>query len=232
LFQARDMEETNTEMGKTRKRKKDGSAIDKVLVTLRQDILTGRIGAGELLSEISLSERFKVSRTPVRKALAVLASEGLITTLPKRGHLVRTVSLSEVKEAFFLREILEVEAVALACRRIKDSELDQLGSMYKNATPDQMAELNHKFHSTIAHASGNRILAEFIDQLLLLMQRIILLDPELTKFPPEGVEESVSAWEEFDILKALRARDEVAAREAMRRHIRRTEQMIWQRPGE
>ena len=90
------------------------STADRIYNELKQDIMWGNVPPGSLLSEIRLDDHFGASRTPVRQALSMLAKDGLITTLPQRGHLVRTVSISEMLDAFRLREILEVEAAAQA----------------------------------------------------------------------------------------------------------------------
>ncbi len=213
-----------------RKRNKT-SATQQIFETLQKEILSGRITAGELLSEEMLAERFGVSRTPVRRALGMLASDGLVNTLPKRGHQVRSVSLGEVREAFYLRELLELEAVSLAVQRMSDAEMEELfrvhNSIWRRFTGQNIADIhfeeapatNREFHMMIAHASGNRLLAEFIDLLLKRMEQVMTLDPNLHGPPPENRE---GYEEELVLLQAMSARDEKAAREAMRKHIRGT----------
>lgn len=192
------------------------SATENVYTTLKQEIMWGEIEPGTLLSELKLAERFGVSRTPVREALTMLASDGLVTTIPRRGHLVRTVSLSEILGAFRVRELLEVEAVAQATRRIADQEIAYLRGLAEAGNDADLPDLNREFHLTIAKASGNRILADFIERLLILMQSVLIMDPHLAAWTEEGMEE------ELAIINALAARDEKAACEAMRCHIRNT----------
>lgn len=192
------------------------SASEQVYNTLKQEIMWGEIEPGTLLSELKLAARFGVSRTPVREALTMLASDGLITTLPRRGHLVRTVSFSELLGAFRLRELLEVEAVAQASQRITDSELVYLSELARVRDDADIPALNREFHMTVARASGNRVLADFIERLLILMQSILIKDPHLASWTEEGMEEETA------IINALAARDEDAAREAMRSHVRNT----------
>lgn len=192
------------------------SVTENVYTTLKHDIMWGKIESGTLLSELKLAARFGVSRTPVREALTMLASDGLINTLPRRGHLVRTISLSEMLNAFRVRELLEVEAVAQAVRRITDQEIAHLRELAEAGDGVDLPDLNRQFHMTIARASGNRILADFIERLLILMQSVLIMDPHLAAWTEEGMEE------ELAIINALAARDEEAAREAMRRHIRNT----------
>jgi DNA-binding GntR family transcriptional regulator len=193
------------------------STSERVYAALKREIMWGKIQPGTLLSETQLAARFGVSRTPVREALTVLASDGLITTLPWRGHLVRTVSFSEILEAFRLRELLEVEAAGQACLCITQRELAYLSELSRRRDNDGLVpDINRQFHMAIAHASGNRVLADFIERLLMMMQSVLLKDPHLASWTEDGMEA------ELAIIDALAARDEEAAREAMRSHIRNT----------
>ena len=192
------------------------SASDQVYATLKQEVVWGEIEPGTLLSESKLAARFGVSRTPVREALTMLASDGLITTLSRRGHLVRTVSFSEILGAFRLRELLEVEAAGLAAQRVTDHDLAYLRQLAENRDGGDVPAKNREFHMTIARASGNRVLAEFIERLLMLMQSVLIKDPHLRTWTREGMQVELS------IIDALASRDEEAAREAMGGHIRNT----------
>lgn len=202
--------------GRQRRSATPPTVAQTIYTALKEEILWGRIESETLLSETALAGRFGVSRMPVREALAMLASDGLVVTLPRRGHLVRTVSLTEVLDAFRVREILEVESVAQAVHRIGEKDLARLRELIDiRATPDLPA-VNREFHLTIARASGNRILAEFLEELLASMQRVLIEAPQTVAWFAEVAEE------ESAIVDALEARDEAAAEEAMRRHIRNT----------
>jgi DNA-binding GntR family transcriptional regulator len=193
------------------------STSERVYSELKRQIMWGEIQPGTLLSEAQLATRFGVSRTPVREALTMLASDGLITTLPWRGHLVRTVSFSEILDAFRLRELLEVEAAGQACLCITEQELAHLTKLSRRRDDDNIIpDINRQFHMTIAHASGNRVLADFIERLLMMMQSVLIKDPHLASWTEEGMQAEIA------IIEALTARDEEAAREAMRNHIRNT----------
>jgi DNA-binding GntR family transcriptional regulator len=181
-------------------------AADQVYITLKEEILSGEISSGELLSENEIARRFMVSRTPVREALNKLACDGLVQVLPQRGHLVRTVSFSEIMEAFRLRELLEVEAAGEAARNITDEELEDLTLIMTD--PEDTVLANYKFHTAIAHIGGNRLLTETLEEVLMLMQRMIVIHPTL--FDPNP---------ELKVIEALATRDPDAARTAMRAHI-------------
>jgi DNA-binding GntR family transcriptional regulator len=192
------------------------SASEQVYTALKQEIMWGEIEPDTLLSELKLAARFGVSRTPVREALTMLTSDGLVTTLSRRGHLVRTVSFSEILGAFRLRELLEVEAVGQAAHRITDRDLEYLRELAEDRDGTDIPAINREFHMTIARASGNRLLAEFIERLLILMQSVLIKDPHLKTWTDEGLQV------ELTIIDALASHDEEAAREAMGSHIRNT----------
>jgi DNA-binding GntR family transcriptional regulator len=189
-------------------KRKRGQLSERIYEGLKQDILSGEIPPGTLLSEAVLGRRYEASRTPVREALNRLACDRVIVTLPQRGHLVRTVSVSEAIEAFRVRELLEVEAAGQAALRITDREVAYLKELAAG-DPDGPAMVNYRIHGTIALIAGNRLLADFIEETLVLMQRMIATHPDREDLEPE-----------LQVIEALEARDPAAAREAMRVHIR------------
>lgn len=188
---------------------------DTIYQSLKMEILSGTIEAGTLLSEIDIARRFGVSRTPVREALNRLAGDRVLVALPKRGHLVRTVSISEAIDAYRVREILEMEAAAEAALRITRQDLDYLYGLLDQPAEDRVM-MNYKVHVRIAQISGNRLLAEFIEETLILMQRIISGHPDIALLLEEAAEP------ERKVIRALEAGDPIAAREAMGLHIRQS----------
>lgn len=206
----------------TRRYSSGNSRAQEVYASLKDDIVWGRIAPGTMLSETRIAEAFSVSRTPVREALHKLAAAGLVQSIPNQGHLVHTVSASEALDAFRLREILEVEAAGQAAERITEEDIERLRELADTRKSDDFIALNHEFHTIIARASGNRILADYIDQLLILMQQILAVDPHLADWTEEGAEA------EHDIIEALEAGDAPLARKAMRRHIRNTRSVVLQ----
>ena len=78
-----------------------------LLEHLRQQILDGHFQSGSRLNEVRLSEQLKVSRTPVRAALQVLAGEGLLRHTPNKGFTVRDFPVSEIIDAYEMRALAE-----------------------------------------------------------------------------------------------------------------------------
>jgi DNA-binding GntR family transcriptional regulator len=99
---------------------------DDIAVILEDEIVSGAIPPGTVLRQEQLSERFDVSRTPVREALRRLAALGLVTFIPNRGVRVRALSREELREAFLVRAELESLATELATPRMTPADLAAL----------------------------------------------------------------------------------------------------------
>ncbi|WP_135689826.1 GntR family transcriptional regulator, partial [Klebsiella pneumoniae] len=101
-------------------------ANQQIYKILRQDIVRCEIKPGTLLSEKEVSERFDVSRQPVREAFIKLAENGLIQIRPQRGSYVRKISLSRVKEFSFVRQAIESEIARSATLLVTKQQIEQL----------------------------------------------------------------------------------------------------------
>src|SRR5579883_3191712 len=99
---------------------------DDIARLLEDEIVSGAIRPGTVLRQEQLSERFEVSRTPIREALRRLAALGLVSFVPNRGVRVRTISREELREAFLVRAELESLATALAVPRMTADDLAAL----------------------------------------------------------------------------------------------------------
>jgi DNA-binding GntR family transcriptional regulator len=99
---------------------------DEIALAVEEAIVSGELAPGTLLRQEDLSERFAVSRTPVREALRRLSALGLASFEPNRGARVRTLSREELHEAFLVRAELESLATEIAAERIDAAGLDEL----------------------------------------------------------------------------------------------------------
>jgi DNA-binding GntR family transcriptional regulator len=109
----------------------DSTKADEIALELEREIVTGELAPGTVLRQEHLSERFAVSRTPVREALRQLAARGLVSFEPNRGVRVRTLSRDELYEAFLVRAELESLATALAAPKLTDADLAELDAAEK-----------------------------------------------------------------------------------------------------
>lgn len=144
---------------------------------LRDRILRARIAPGTHLQEIPLGQELGVSRTPVRAALALLASEGLLEYAPKRGYTVRAFAMTEIAAAHEVRANLEGMACRFAAERgLSPSEAAELervlaigdvilekGRLFEDDR-EAWTEMNDLFHGRIIELAGNRLLADLIER--------------------------------------------------------------------
>src|SRR5918999_4280375 len=138
---------------------------------LRELILEGGLKGGERLAELPLASQLKVSRTPLRLALAQLEHEGLLEAVPGGGFAVSTFTEQQVADAIDLRGVLEGMAARLAAERLEDpSELEamhgcvaQLDALVRPDRPaieafERYVQLNKRFHSLLLLLAKSQVI--------------------------------------------------------------------------
>src|ERR1700719_2926789 len=145
--------------------REDQSLHDEILSRLRDHIVEGNIPDGGRVPERQLCEMLKISRTPLREALKVLAAEGLVELLPNRGARVRPLSEHDLGELFDVMGGLEALAGRLACENITDAEIAEIERLHYEMDgfflhPDMHGyfRVNHLVHQKIVEASRNAVL--------------------------------------------------------------------------
>jgi len=143
----------------------NGKLATDLVQKLERDIVTGVLKPGDKLDERSLSERFGVSRTPVREALQTLASSGLVATMPRRGTIVASITVGELIEMFEVMAELEAMCARLAARRMPRVDIDNLialgdvcSALQEHADADAYYEANVRFHEAIYAGCRNSFL--------------------------------------------------------------------------
>lgn len=198
------------------------SLTDRLVVELRSAILTGVLAPGSIVVEHRLAQEYSVSKTPVREALRLLTSQGLLTVLPKKGYLVRTMGLNDVQETLDLRMLLEPHAAAAAAgflpRQLTVRLRQLLDAQAEVSSTDPLAAMNlaQDFHQAIADASRNTRLAESLRHCFDETARAHHVLPGLQHYMgiPAELEEHEA------IYAAISASDARAAEDAMRVHLR------------
>lgn len=186
---------------------------------LEQDIVTGVLRPGERLDEQSLAIRFKVSRTPIREALAQLASAGLITSQLHRGAFVAQLDVRDIVERFETMAALEGMCARLAARRITPMEKDTLRNALAacaralSSEPDSYSGENDNFHEVIYDASHNDFLSEQARQLARRLRPYRRLQLRL----PGRLDASVTEHEE--IMNAILHGHGVLAEQLLKDHV-------------
>lgn len=220
-------------------KKQDRLSIDGYSATLNEtakqvydrlltELIDWTLEPGDILVESRLAERFDTSRTPVREALKVLVGEGFLKAIPRTGYVVRTVTLEDVREVCYMREILEPEATALTAERVTDADVRTTIDELEACTQDleahslqhgedavearELYDYNTYFHLSIAHMSGISRLVTAISRLLKEEERVMFHDT--TVKAPLFV-----AREHLELLDVIRTGDPEGARVAMRQHV-------------
>ncbi len=195
--------------------------------TLRDWILHGHVRPGGRLEEVPLAEQLGVSRTPVRAALGILASEGLIDHQPKRGYLVRAFNMEEIVAAYEVRSVLE----GLACRNtaargLTDEQVQRLraslaegdrilaSGQMRPEDHEPYQQMNVTIHDTLLMASGNPWVTRFAEQaqnIPYASDRIVLWDDHAIILRSHG--------DHHRIIEAVIARDSHRAEQLMREHV-------------
>lgn len=103
---------------------KNLSTTESILDQLRNDI-NNFVYDEQFITEAAISTRFQVSRTPAREALNTLCQEGILEKIPRKGYLIRKLSLSELQQLCQYRSILECGSVEYAIRFASDSDLEK-----------------------------------------------------------------------------------------------------------
>jgi len=146
---------------------------DQLVAGIRDLITNGAMRPGDKVSEAMLCERFDVSRTPLREALKVLASEGLVELRPRRGAIVASVSEDEIEEIFPIMASLEALAGEMACKKATVEEIaemqlihDKLMRDFKAKREDAYLAGNRAFHEGLFRIADNATLYGFYAQIL------------------------------------------------------------------
>jgi DNA-binding GntR family transcriptional regulator len=145
------------------------TAQEAVLAELRRAIVSGQLKPGEQVLQDALAEQFGVSRVPLREALKILEGEGQVLYRPHRGYFVAELDVSDLREVYLMRDLLESEAVRLAVPRLGEPDLRALTAAAAevdraDAVGDlvAMTAANRSFHFLLIEAAGLPRLARLV----------------------------------------------------------------------
>lgn len=195
-----------------------------IVAALKDQIIHWHYPPEHRLTEAELCKKFSVSRSPVREALRVLATDGFVKKLPNRAYVVRQYNLDEIEELYEVRLALELYAVECLATRgpQKKHDKDDLVKLKRTWTgllnapskkPEELAKLDTLFHETLAHALGNKSLLRHlraINERLMLFRIIDFGKPDR----PDS-----TCRQHLEILKRIESKDAPGARVAMQRNI-------------
>jgi DNA-binding GntR family transcriptional regulator len=198
---------------------------DVVAREVRNGIISGGLAPGERLREEALALKHGVSRVPAREALHLLAQEGFVDIVPRRGARVAFPSAKRTRELMVVREDLEQLAARLAARRRGGDEADDLRRVLSQGTAaaaernyDGVPELIERFHDVIGIASGNTELIRMLRSIRSQVRWIFEVDLD--------VRSDISWHHHRAIAEAVLAGDEEAAVEHMRDDVVRDASLL------
>ena len=194
---------------------------DQLTARLRDMIIEGDLAPGEHVPERELCERFQVSRTPLREALKVLASEGLLDLAPNRGARVSKLTVDDVEEMFPVMGALEALAGELVASRIGEEDLAEIQALHyqmvlhhKRGELPAYFRLNQAIHEKIMAVAGNATLLALHRSLAGRIRRARYV----ANMSQRRWDQAVAEHEE--ILAALIARDGEALGRILKNHLR------------
>lgn len=189
---------------------------------LRDLIVQGRLAPGERLNERLLTAQLGLSRTPLREALKVLATEGLVELLPNRGAIVSHMDEVRLGESLAVMGALEALAGELACRNATDAQVNEIRALHyemlaHHARGDLAGyfKFNQAIHLKIVKYSGNAVLTQTYRQLNANVRRARYM-ANLSKDRWDA-----AVREHDEILAALGARDVERIKVLLSEHLAR-----------
>jgi DNA-binding GntR family transcriptional regulator len=192
---------------------------------LRQRIFQRTLEPGSWIDELKIAEEYGISRTPLREALKVLATEGLVTMKVRRGAYVTEVSRQDLSDVYHLLSLLESDAAGVVASTATDAELAELQVLHEalgnaaqpdstgTANTDQFFTINEQFHMRLLAIANNR----WRDQMVADLRKVMKLNRHNSLLKTGRIAESLA--EHKAVMDALLARDAVRTQQCMREHF-------------
>lgn len=198
--------------------------VDQVVEKLRDAITRGHFEPGQVVRQAALAEQMGVSRTPLRMALSILTSQGLLQRNGSRGYLVPGYSYDEAIDLYHLRELVLGHVCQLAAERITTTRLAELSRVV--ADSERFVEArdwpgwlraNEVFGAALARATNVPLLERFLETIGTQAQ---VFQPTLLASAADTQERLARAASEHRaIYEAVRDRDPKTAERAARTHV-------------
>lgn len=191
---------------------------EEVAELLRERIFSNQLPPGSWIDELKLAEEYGISRTPLREALKVLATEGLVTMKVRRGAYVTEVNAKDQRDVYHLLSLLESDAAGVVATRATDAQLQDLQTLHRAleaalTDTDAFFEINERFHMQLLEIADNR----WRDQLVADLRKVMKLNRHNSLLKSGRVVESLK--EHQALMDALLARDAVLSAQRMREHF-------------
>jgi len=192
---------------------------EEVAELLRQRIFNRELAPGSWIDELKLAEEYGISRTPLREALKVLATEGLVTMKVRRGAYVTEVSERDLADVYHLLALLESDAAGVVAIEATAAQLKELTALHKELEKsvgqrERFFEINEAFHMRLLEIANNR----WRDQMVADLRKVMKLNRHNSLLKSGRIQESLA--EHQVIMAALLARNAAATVHAMQAHFK------------
>ncbi len=196
------------------------SLHDQVAERIRALIFDRQVAPGEFIDENVLAAKWQISRTPLREALKVLAAEGLVELVPRRGCRVIEITEADADELFPIMALLESRCALEATRHMSDADLRELQRLHDELERTAAAHdvdgyytANHVFHSFVQRVANNR----WLDRVTADLRKFVRMLRGRQLMLPGRIEASIH--EHRALIAAMLARDGASAERAMNEHL-------------
>ncbi len=200
---------------------------DQVAARLRTWLIEGRIAAGAKLNERVLAEHLRVSRTPLREAIKLLAQEGLVDLLPNRGAVAVKLTETDIVHTFEVLAGLEAQSGQLAAQRITEPALSELRAKhhemlaaFERRDLSNYYRLNAAIHAGINAAAANPVLSDTYSRINARVQAMrFRTNQDETKW-------RLAVQEHTQMMQALAERDGATLGRVLAEHLRHKRETV------
>ena len=197
---------------------KQSALYEEVAELLRQRIFNRELPAGGWIDELKIAGEYGISRTPLREALKVLATEGLVTMKVRRGAYVTEVNEKDLTDVYHLLSLLEADAAGVVATQATDAQMTVLQDLHNELEKavrnrERFFEINEAFHRQLLLIANNR----WRDQMVADLRKVMKLNRHNSLLKTGRIEDSMA--EHKTIMQAIASRNAKAATQRMREHF-------------
>ncbi len=196
------------------------SLRERILDVLRDAIISGELKPGQTLVESDLATHLGVSRAPLREALQILNTEGLLETIPYHGTTVRQLTRTDIEELYSLRIVLETFAIRRIIAQNDPAQVADLRAIYEEMLVAAQAGdikrvnvIDRQFHDRLIELSNHSMLLSIWNTVAMRVRQVMAL----TNMRNEDIKQI--AFNHIPLLEALEAGDEAKATAIIEKHV-------------
>lgn len=215
--------------------KRMSNLAQKAYSVIKDSIMSNEFKPGDCLSENALAQALGMSRTPIREAIKVLSSEGLIEIHNGVGAFIKHITIKEIHDIFEVRSALECVAVDSALVRITDAELDELEDdwikMRQEVSAgtalgyDRLSEQDFRLHQFLVEKCDNDYIIDIIDSIRMKIARFQKISAASLG------DELDTVNQHLELIQLMKNRDAEALKQVLKSHIFLAAELILKNPN-